>query len=51
MRYGIALEFNKYDHYYLRIELEEKLKQKFSKISIKLKYTEFPISLIRFCKA
>ncbi|CAD8083114.1 unnamed protein product [Paramecium sonneborni] len=57
LRYGIALEKNKYDHVYLRINTRELLKSQVKRIfekeylSIKLKYTEFPFDLLKFCKA
>ncbi|CAK74153.1 unnamed protein product (macronuclear) [Paramecium tetraurelia] len=57
LRYGIAIERNKYDHVYLRINTEELLKRRgmrvFQKqyLSIKLKYTEFPFALLKFSKA
>ncbi|CAD8077106.1 unnamed protein product [Paramecium primaurelia] len=57
LRYGIALEKNKYDHVYLRINTAELLKKRVSRIfqkqylSIKLKYTEFPFALLKFSKA
>ncbi|CAK69193.1 unnamed protein product (macronuclear) [Paramecium tetraurelia] len=57
LRYGIALEKNKYDHVYLRIKTADLLKSGVSRIfqkqylSIKLKYTEFPFNLLKLAKA
>ncbi|CAD8189768.1 unnamed protein product [Paramecium octaurelia] len=57
LRYGIAIERNKYDHVYLRINTKELLKRRVMRVfqkqflSIKLKYTEFPFALLKFSKA
>lgn len=62
IRYGMALEHNKYDHYHFRLNYMEYLTNKDSlalvykyKLSnlkrFKLKFTSFPTDLIVFCKA
>lgn len=62
MRYGMALEHNKYDHVHMRVEYLQYLKNedvvqlaykyKVSKYKrFKLRYTGFPIDLVIFCKA
>lgn len=67
MRYGMTLEYNKYDHLYLRVHYLPKLLAKgvaprllrnistdyrISKYKrFKLKYTQFPIDLVLFARA
>ncbi|CAD8180560.1 unnamed protein product [Paramecium pentaurelia] len=62
MRYGMSLEYNKYDHVHLRIEYLKYLqsneaiwlvhKYQLSKYKrFKLKHTTFPLDFIVFCKS
>ena len=60
LRYGISLEYNKYDHVYLKINIfqfSDKNVKKFLRFfklpkvkKFKIKYTKFNIDIINFCK-